>query len=205
MQKTKNETIPVKRHDYSQIRLLSRRRLFAAGILLLLCVTSIALWVCSYWRRDSVERQYTSQTTVTGWVLANARGSICLTRFCRPNVFASTYPSQQFYVRTAPPTLPSPDWTVINRLGFHFKRLHGTLDPGSTSSKVEVWNWSICIPHWIFVGSAIVPLCLFAVKMKRSARRGFDLRASPVRCTQCGTAVTKERPAPDSSDAASSE
>ena len=59
--------------------------------------------------------------------------------------------------------------------------------------------WVISIPYWMIVIVLVIPLTVIGVRRKRSRRRaervslglcpacGYDLRASPERCPECGT------------------
>lgn len=80
--------------------------------------------------------------------------------------------------------------------GFAFTRIS---DPPFSVDPTRHGGWSILIPHWaIVLTSAILP-CLWLYRLKPRYRRalrlrqglclncGYDLRASPTRCPECGT------------------
>jgi len=137
----------------------------------LLTVATIALWVQSYWRPDAVvlgDRVHVTH------VLGSARGSLYYwyAKTVRPDLWFWSQPG----------TPQGPEWR---------------LDWGDW----DVW-WLLRVscPHW-FVFLLLIGGALFAVtptvrrRVRRSIRRrrglcpvcGYDLRASPERCPECGT------------------
>lgn len=79
-----------------------------------------------------------------------------------------------------------------NRLGFY----HASSTSGAPLVVFEHW---VGMPHWLFLPIlSVMPLRWLRGAWKRGRRRraglclrcGYDLRASPERCPECGTAVT---------------
>jgi len=69
----------------------------------------------------------------------------------------------------------------------------------------------VSIPHWVPILLLLVPMALLIVGRARARRAarvglcrkcGYDLRASPDRCPECGTAVTAPSPPRSSSSSA---
>jgi hypothetical protein len=144
-----------------------KRRLFnlAAAVSLVMMLATVGLWVRSYWRTDSVERTDLS---------------------VRTRVFQNT--------------------AVVSQRGhISFRRFVATVGAGSLPlAEIHEWRWRVdslydwgdlTIPHWAFVVAAtVLPVCWYVTRQRKIPRRacthcGYDLRATPERCPECGTAV----------------
>jgi hypothetical protein len=138
---------------------------------LLLCVATLSLWVRNYWTTDSLEysegilsfRRPVEFGDEFRWVIESSHGSILLIRGTMSELFE--------------PSATWRDW-----LGF------GYLVAGESIR--SVW-----IPHWFLaLLFAVLPaLHLRALIRSRRLHRagycprcGYDLRATPERCPECG-------------------
>ena len=189
-----------------------RRHLFnlAAALSLILCVAAGVLWV----------RSYLARTTGPLVDFAGARGGSfrAITLFARPerSAFVGSSPGRVLFIEqsSAGPldashcgvfglpgsvTVYSPPDVVRGTgfLGFG----HGSLMRPSFAGRV------ISVPFWgVIVVTLVLPLS--AVQRRRRDRRliregrcracGYDLRATPGRCPECGTAVNSATDAPGS-------
>jgi hypothetical protein len=172
------------------------RRLFrlCSAVSLLLCVAACVLWVRSYWVADTLEFGG-RKTTVT---LTCSRGLWQLYRTTILKPSAWNKPGGLAHTTERPPTgleVPHiPPMRLPERLGFGY-------------DGAEVWQVRFQIvtwPAWFAASaSALLPI-LFATAAYRARRGrraglcpacGYDLRASPDRCPECGAAATRSRPA----------
>ena len=171
---------------------LLRRLLAGLTILsLILCLATVTLWVRSYWRHDVVE-----------WVGDEGRLYRCGVRSTSgdmsPFVFTGNFVAETIgahgwrYVTGPSASLHTfESFTPIWFFGF------GYVDPtwpGNDGYR------ALCVPHWSF---ALLFAVLPAVRVRsiiRSRRRfsaglcpacGYDLRATPDRCPECGAASVR--------------
>ncbi len=161
-----------------------RRRAFniAAGISLLLCVGLTALWVRSYWVRDSVYLESLDH----GYLLSSSQGRVRVIR--RDAVYSSggvqfaSYPPASFAESKQP---------VARFLG---------AAGGSGGFNGAPARW-VVLPIWMLsVVSAVIPIG-WLWHRRRIARRtragvcracGYDLRATPEQCPECGALAAAE-------------
>ena len=177
---------------------------------LLACVAVGALWAGSYGRPLYVARQtFTAGGAPAGRVWAYraavTRGRIRLERVERtasgyaPLPPAVDAPGRAYWSWGVP--LPwdtagrlPPAKSLLNRLGFH--RLEGTV-------RYTVWEdgrfRGVMVPAWLCVITLAAPSLAWSVRRGSDRRRlakgccvrcGYDLRATPGRCPECGTAAT---------------
>jgi hypothetical protein len=143
-----------------------KRRLFnlAVAVSLVTMLAIVALWVRSYWRTDSVERTDLSVRTrvFQQTAVVSYRGRISLGRFA-VTVGASELPLTEIHEWSRNSSIYSPE--------------------------------VVTIPHWTFVGTAtVLPVCWYVGRQRKipqgaCKRCGYELRATPERCPECGTAV----------------
>ena len=163
-----------------------RRRLLnvLTAVSLVLCVAATGLWARSYWvhdvlgwgevgRREGVE-------VMTMRSVAWSRGRLAMAHRQVPERHGP------YYIRYTPGEMAGYRGTWLNRLGFYFDR---TQRGGGGAVIVPAWS--------ILVLTGAFPAVRFArwVRRRRRSRAGhcpvcgYDLRATPERCPECGAAV----------------
>jgi hypothetical protein len=168
------------------------RRLFTlcSAASLLLCVAACALWVRSYRVAELLTHRAThgGATGFTERSLMLARGTAELGQFSSGGTLPARAALGFTRERFAASSVRLPRDTLAQRVGFGFRRL-GTR------------GWSLSVPGWGVAGLALLPPALWLhrrrIERRRRARSsvglcpacGYDLRASPRRCPECGVAV----------------
>jgi hypothetical protein len=156
-----------------------RRRLFTfSAVLLLLCVAVCVLWVRSYRYTDSLAWPWSARRHAQ---LHSARGGFAYMDM------ASSTPRQWFSGFKSMYIKPKDRDRPMAGTGFAgFRTYHG--------SQVRFWM----VPYWFIVGATAVWPILRLLQARRAQRRsfsglcpqcGYDLRATPDRCPECGTAT----------------
>jgi hypothetical protein len=122
-----------------------------------------------------------------GWMVACMNGRICLQ--CRKYSPMSYIPPEGYYVRTYGPAWPmwpwDGDWELshLYLLGFY------------ASHNWMAWNglddYLLAIPDWFVIGLfLLIPMRRWKkrllVQQGRCVQCGYDLRATPDRCPECG-------------------
>jgi hypothetical protein len=182
---------------------------FASLLSLLLCIAAAGLWVHSYFTGDALtwaaermtgrrfEYRNVAVYSVRGgaWVnygyyareLSAADAAARRTRGPTLGVSQFDYPIYPHPMGDAEITLP-------NLLGFHVG-WNGARDPATQTTNS---TFGVVIPYWfcvVFFGA--VPLRFLWRRKRGRPNRclgcGYDLRATPDRCPECGR-VTHERP-----------
>jgi len=151
-----------------------KRRLLSllTALSLLLCVTACALWVRSYWLLEGcswydVNHHYFQVSSLKGGLWLHRNAAVPTGFNIRPGSFQI-----KVTVGSMPPTT----------LGFHAS--HGP------------FQWTAAVPYWaIFLLTALAPATT-AARLVRSRfsgvppgacrHCGYDLRATPDRCPECG-------------------
>jgi hypothetical protein len=188
-----------------------KRRLLnlLAALSLLLCVAVGVLWVRSYFVPDRVrwgEAMFHPDAAdrLKGADVFSSRG-VAGIYFITPRRPKPTGGRLHYLFTTfedSPPAPPPPgftwerDWkgpspkdatTVSERLGFRLDR-----EPASFTSD---GSWGIEFPLWLLILVFAVPPGLYLYNRRcrypagRCARCGYDLRATPGRCPECGQAA----------------
>jgi len=151
-----------------------RRRLFTffSALSLLLCLAVCGLWVRSYWHSDPIEHYYSfsADSWQTEWNSGGVTVSI----------------SEQ--LELGAPTGSPIEWRFA---GFHRTRMNWAFATSFTVTRTD----SVTVPHWFWLALAgIAPTVWLRAAIRRRRRThaglcrscGYDLRATPDRCPECG-------------------
>ena len=171
-----------------------KRRLLnlLTALSLLACVAVAGLWVRSHWAEDQ-GYWTTSPTRRLGFASSSGHVKVWHQTLLRPTADSYGAPGGRFHTdrasRELQPDVPGDATTGWNPLGLGaWSRVHG---------QRRYHSRGVLLPYWL-------PLALFAIapahwlwrlpaRRARSARSGlcarcgYDLRASPDRCPECGT------------------
>ena len=178
------------------MRRLFRTLLDAASVLLLvLALAMAALWAWSY-----STAQYVGLTDTTGW-----RGGLSIAGLLRFEhgtfvIDKLGWSHVSYAVTQRDPGL----WEEVasrNRRGGWLKRIgvaYSSIDYGNEGRQMR---YAVYLPHWAVVVGLLVPAAarfwMIARRRRVAGRRGrnccvvcgYDLRATPGRCPECGTVV----------------
>jgi hypothetical protein len=159
-----------------------RRRLFTivSALSLLLCVVTVVFWVRSYWSCDIVQRQDINAGP-------RGQGLILPVDYLESNF-------GRIRLLGIRPSFPE------HELKWQYEALSslGGVEAGRTyfGYKFDKRSWVVRFPHALPAALfAIAPACWFFSPHRRRARRlklglcptcGYDLRATPDRCPECG-------------------
>ena len=170
------------RPNISQIR----RHLFtaAAAASLFICVAALLLWPVGYWRRLNLmycfgQTQFDIQTEA---------GTLALGRYQYPQAAPRGW-------KWALHRLENDSYSGP----FDFGHLHSPRRRPDDNLYDAVW-----CPHWFVVALSAVMPAVWLVQFRRRRERllqgrcrrcGYDLRATPDRCPECGTVVARAGPA----------
>jgi hypothetical protein len=198
------------------------RRLFTIGAVLslLLCMAVAVAWpishVSGYHARWSHHSTRPIQWTNTDFCFGSNRGGLSFnyTRaFTRQpeqiRNYSDAYLDGWTYFHDHPGNPVYPDLLVrapslFNRLGFYLMMV----GPEPFNGMDEHWSATLVTPHWsLAVLFSLAPLAWsFSIRRRlRTGRRrrlglcvtcGYDLRASPDRCPECGTPTSTSAASP---------
>jgi len=185
------------------------KRLFVnllAGLSLLLCVATVAFWVRSYWRADWLESGTYDDTVYDYWFVASIRGRMIVDhRFIYGD--GNQPPSFAYFSRS--PSISEDD---LPWMGYAWKEGANSRSQVclaglgwerqiETSSDLQDYrSMALSVPDWLIVS---ITLWVVAVAARRYYRRhrlgdsgfcvacGYDLRATPDRCPECGKVPEK--------------
>jgi hypothetical protein len=179
------------------------------AISLLLCVTTAALWTRSHWVSDYIpfDGMETDGHSTAAWsyALAWSRGGV---EFCgyrsgytsvdpvAPQTFSASSTPLHWVHTGAGPTavpfgIPPKAWCLA---GFTFYYSGNRAGPSATFTSSYLGQWYVQCPYWaLLTVTAFLPLVRGWRWLRRRRRGlgvcpkcGYDLRASPERCPECG-------------------
>jgi hypothetical protein len=194
--------MPRMRYNPNAMKRLLRILLNAATMLsLLMCVAIVVLWIRSYWVGDI--SYHVSPLGV--WYLSSWGGR--LTSCDGNHGQGKTDWWQSRRLTGSESDSPVFMRTKLNRLGFVYRveanpsgRFPDDWDPGSRPPPAVVRTRYVRVPYWFpATGFAMVPVARLVSMVRRrrgiAAGRcescGYDLRATPERCPECGTIPTQ--------------
>jgi hypothetical protein len=186
---------------------------FISALSLLLFVAVCVLWGRSYLVADVVSWRSGDPAGAQGWYDAtSARGVICFQ--CQSHAFEGRLPPSgvrmeyqtawnEGWFREDPAAvagLTNTRWW--NRRGFAFARERQQW-PGAYGMASVQRRLFVAVPHWLLVLAAAVLPALWLIQARRGRWRrrrrwerdglcrscGYDLRATPGRCPECGVAT----------------
>lgn len=191
------------------------RRLFTlvSVLSLVLCAATVALWVRSLTIADGLG--YAHATPITGryarteWTILSTSGFVTLTRHQRIPVDDSS----AAWLRGLDERTRLGWWlSPLEDYPFSWSALAqgaGTIGVSSGSDSQSsrlVHNWcSVALPDWLLLLVASTPAGIGAIRSLRRGRArcrehrgrcetcGYDLRATPDRCPECGTVPERAR------------
>jgi hypothetical protein len=167
-----------------------------AGVSLLLGAAAAGVWARSYYVCDSADGWVGTRV----WLLMSNRGELAIVRGYQRLPPPDRGPRDWQHRANPPFRSPFPSWQVFvkdwdwDRAGIRFARPKDVGDPAMAELVVPV-----AYPTALF---ALAPLAWSAAFVRRRRRRrreragcceqcGYDLRASPGRCPECGAAAAR--------------
>ena len=160
---------------------------------LLLCVAAVAMWVTSYRAatmagRTVVRDRGDWSARAVGW---SRGGVVCMNIRCPAGTFPEWAGPGLWYHREWEPHPEPRAGTFWQRVGFEYKNVG--------DSRMSVVH--VEFPLWFVAGLLLIaPAAKLAGHWRRGwahrqglcPRCGYDLRATPRRCPECGTRVVAE-------------
>jgi hypothetical protein len=199
-----------------------KRFLFAtfAALSLLLSIVAVGLWVRSRWIAETYGRETANAPGGPrwGWTLSSSGGLLRSELWRRQIANSAADPSASGYFRgpfdssrdDAAERAYLDSLGAVQFLGFAFARYDmdpfggRSVKPGAPPRPAATQRvWIVHLPDWaIALVSAVLPaLYVRGFYRRRRSRRegrcrrcGYDLRASPDRCPECGAAVVRAGP-----------
>jgi|SRR5690348_3768912 len=186
---------------------------FLSALSLLLCVVILALWARSYWRSDSLYRPTLDAFSQPdgSYIICSSRGLIILES---GRVFGKTMPGKTPYLG-GPPVQShdrslswrlntqsvvgsAPYGKLVNtRFGFGRRTSAYVQQVNPTTQQLGIQTTTV-YPHYLAaIFAAFLPITWALNRMRRRSRTrtgacptcGYDLRATPTRCPECGTLI----------------
>ena len=184
---------------------------------LLLCVAIVVLWVRSGRRRDNVSLEWIGTAGDAAEhdavYLSSSVGSVELgrwrERYFEPDAQAVVGPHATGGWRWFRRDFPFGSFsgvkrtlTLWERLGFGYRDEHVQVSDEDGERIVEASEHNaVMLPYWLLIipvaalplargGRLLRPLLRRSSRSGRCSTCGYDLRASPDRCPECGTAVS---------------
>ena len=191
-----------------------RRKLFnlATAISLVLCIAIVALWGRSYWKAEVIQYQSpmgTPPCKLRYLQIYSVHGGLSL------RLLRETYPQLKETELASPYwnahiaglrrdvgwkyEALSPLQNPRIFIGFDAQHEISSIEPWRRGSVIDYESWVGTIPFWFLMLLTLTPCLILAYRrIRRATRRkaaglcptcGYDLRATPERCPECGTAA----------------
>ena len=171
------------------------RRLFTilSILSLLLCVAMAGMWVRSYWIMEDIGWERPAAVIA----VAGSRGQVLFYRDIETPPGAAARPLG-FQHHSGGPTIPMTQ--LIGSLTPNYYSFFGFAAARGEATKLIRFEL-VVLPHWflVFITSLLPIRCWMLWRGRRCRERrqaenrcvhcGYDLRATPDRCPECGTAV----------------
>jgi hypothetical protein len=162
-------------------------------LLLSTCVVAVLIGVFSWWKHCIIHvswltNQGKSQYILSGVASHGAMG-VSISRNDDSNNQAH-FENPLIFVLDHPDYVPFPVFppTLMNRMGFYFR----------TTSPALSFDVAVSLPWWVIAVPAGLSVILIVNRRRRAritahlcVHCGYDLRATPERCPECGTAVAQ--------------
>jgi hypothetical protein len=162
---------------------------------ILLCLASVAMWVRGYWRWDvvgwtrPVRHDAETHDTQSGffYVWSSGGGVVVYGGYCSPDAVRRLLVEGWYWNTSGRATVRYAGGLPTNRWGMKFETLR----------RAEIRWVRIIFPAWsgaaVFALPSITRVALWVRRRRRKReghcmKCGYDLRATPERCPECGTA-----------------
>ena len=176
--------------------LMSRIFSIIALVMLIMAVVVLWLWPRSYLTYDVLGREAYSGI---GTELISVRGCIIFRHW---NTYKKSPPPQEFGFSA---TSAASEYGTLMAEEFDIHQWSGWLARrGFITTLSSPYNQLVMFPHWAVSGILFIPAVVWFARLRR--RRwlgsnnkciacGYDLRASLVRCPECGTPIVRDNSA----------
>ena len=164
-----------------------------SAVSLLLCAGVCVLWVRSYLSPDAVERgafRSEEDATIECMDRLESVGGVIVWSGLRRRILTQRPPDEVSWTVWHPEPFSQTAFA-----GSPLGRWHLTLDPVRAGSVPAWYTYHVTVPHWSLAAFFSVLPTAFLIGSVRIMRRrraglcpscGYDLRASPGRCPECG-------------------
>jgi len=175
---------------------------------LMLFLAAIALWIRGHFVVDlltSMQDGGPAPTEIRGWSIVSTMGNIQFVRSrvtipALDGVQAAAWDKWRAVIkkRARWRSIPLPD-SMEASSGFLFNHEQEAVPTAWSTARIFLDEWRFGLPYWLLAAvTTILPIAR-GVKYMRWKRRpqlgrcatcGYDLRATPDRCPECGTAAS---------------